>query len=189
MQIAAAFRRAGWVGLWLQSIFAIIPVLILLFVLLFRGHLGQGNPIGAILSYACLLVLLFTIYWSFRYTQVAKQLEDPERRPHKSAVFRCVWIGIAANTIGAVCALLVNLGQVGQMLFTVLSLPPGASTMTTPLQGSAVFNRGPAITALQIVGLQASAIIIAAELAGIAVALWLLYYLTPRSRTDTVSRS
>ncbi|MDC0835745.1 hypothetical protein CKA32_003995 [Geitlerinema sp. FC II] len=180
-KIAIAFRRGGWLGLCLQTILGIIPILILVFVLLFRSSAGRSNFIGIVLSYACLLVLIFTIYWCYRYIQMAEKLDDPERCPPKPEVVRCVWIGIVANVIGAVCGVLVNLGQVGRLLFRVLSVPQGGSTISTPGQGSAVFSQGAGIAPLEIVGLQASINIVAAELVGIIVGGWLLYSLSSRS--------
>ncbi len=178
-QIASEFYRLGWIGFWVQLGLGIIPIVILLFVLLFdnRPNSAQaGNAwLGTILAYGCLLTLIFTIYWCFHYTQLSDQLKNPELRPSKAQIRRSLWIGILANLCGMTCAMIVALWRVGTLLFRMLSLPPGASTIYTPMPGAAVVNPGSIIVPMNMISLQAMMNTIAAELVGVTVTLWLLY--------------
>ncbi|MGC9525747.1 MAG: DUF3611 family protein, partial [Limnospira sp.] len=97
-QVANAFRRAGWIGFWLQVLFGVVPIFLLLFALFLspaKNRLGQSF-VAVILAYACLIALGFTMYWCFRYTQIGNQLDDPDRRPTKASVTRTLWIGLSA---------------------------------------------------------------------------------------------
>lgn len=177
-QISFAFRRWGWVGFWVQVAFAFIPVLILIFALFFTNNPADSRAeqlyVGEFLAFACLLVLVFTIYWCFRYVQLSKKLKDPQLRPPKAEVIQCLWIGLIANTLGMVCAVIVAMGRVLTLLWQMLSIPQGAVRLTTPGTQQAVINRGTLVVPLHMVGIQAMLSTIAAELVGIVVALWLL---------------
>ncbi|MBD2430854.1 MULTISPECIES: DUF3611 family protein [Fischerella] len=182
-RIASEFRILGWIGFWLQLVLGSIPLFIAIPTLLFRsnpGRVGTQNSIGVFFAYACLLVLIFTIYWCFRYTRLSKKLDDPDLRPSRKEVTRDLWIGILANISGMIFAVIVLLTQVGLLLNRVLSIPQGAATIYTPLPGAAIATSNLPITPLQIISMQAVSCAIAAELVGVIVALWLLYRLIPQ---------
>ncbi|MGB3510422.1 MAG: DUF3611 family protein [Microcoleaceae cyanobacterium] len=177
-QITFAFRRWGWVGFWVQIVFAFIPVLILIFALFINNNLAESQAqklyVGEFLAFGCLLALIFTIYWCFRYVQLSKKLEDPQARPSKAEVIQCLWIGLVANVIGMVFAVIVAMGRVITLLWQMLSIPQGAVRLTTPGTQETFVNRGTVVVPLHMVGIQAMLSTIAAELVGIVVALWLL---------------
>ena len=178
-QLAGDFRRLGWIGFGLQAILGFIPLFMLLFVLFFKPNINPGvrgsSLVGVILSYICLTALVFTTYWCFRYTQVSKNLEKPGHRPQKNEVIRCLWIGLAANIIGMICAVFIGMIQIGNILLKILLLPPGSSTIFQPAPGAAVLSPGLIFTPFDMIAMQAIMNTIAAELVGIIVALWLLF--------------
>ena len=180
-EIAFAFRRWGWVGFWVQIVFGFIPIIILIFALFFHNNSTDSTAgnlyIGEFLAFGCLLALVFTIYWCFRYVQLSKKLENPQLRPPKIEVIQCLWIGLISNILGMLCAVIVSMGRVATLLWQMLSIPQGASVISTPGSNQAVINRGTLIVPLHMVGIQAMLSTIAAELAGIIVALWLLHLL------------
>ena len=165
-QIAFAFRRWGWVGFWAQVVFAFIPVLILIFAIFFSNNPADSRAeklyVGEFLAFACLLALMFTIYWCFRYVQLSKKLENPQVRPPKAEVIQCLWIGLVANIIGMFCAVLVGMGRVATLLWQMLSIPQGALRLTTPGTQQAVLNRGTIVVPIHMVGIQAMLSTIAA---------------------------
>jgi hypothetical protein len=175
LQIAAAFRRLGWIGFWLQALLGFIPFVILIFVLFFNPN-GGGFDLKVILAYGCLLALVFTIYWCYRYTRLANKLENSKLRPSKEEVTRSLWIGLLANVGGMSCAVLVAIWLVGTLLFKMLSLPQGATTIA-PTRGSegTVISPGQIVVPNDLIAMQAMVITVAAELIGIIVALLLLY--------------
>ncbi len=168
-EIAVAFRRWGWIGFWVQILFAFIPVLILIFALFFSHNPADGMEktiyVGEILAFACLLALVFTIYWCFRYVQLSKRLEEPKMRPPKAEVIQCLWIGLIANISGMLCAVLVAMGRVATLLWKMLSLPQGASLISTPGNDQTIIRprpsgrglnyKGSVIVPLHMVGIQA----------------------------------
>ncbi|WP_254172910.1 DUF3611 family protein [Planktothrix pseudagardhii] len=176
-EIAQDFRRLGWFGFWVQSILGIIPIFLLIFVLFLRPASPsnpQNSALGLVLGYGCLFALIFTLYWCFRYSQIGNQLEDPNQRPAKAEVIHALWLGISANLIGMACVILVGFLMVGSLLYRMLTLPPGGSKLLTPLPGTTVLNAGSIITPFNLIAMQAMVNAMAAELAGIAVSLWLL---------------
>ncbi|WP_026735124.1 DUF3611 family protein [Fischerella sp. PCC 9605] len=182
-RIASEFRIVGWIGFFLQLALGLIPIFIAVPVLFFgdsQRRMANRYSMGTFFAYACLFVLLFTIYWCFRYTRLSKKIDDPYLRPSKAEVIRDIWIGIIANVGGMIFAVIVMMTQVGLLLNRVLSLPQGASTIYTRVPGAAVATPGLPITPLQMMSMQAIVNAIAAELVGVIVALWLLYRIMPR---------
>ncbi|MDY7004880.1 MAG: DUF3611 family protein [Cyanobacteriota bacterium] len=176
-EVASAFRRWGRIGFWVQIVFAFIPVIILIFALFINNNPVESRAaklyIGEFFAFGCLLALVFSIYWCFRYIQLSKKLEDPQQRPSKAEVIQCLWIGLIANLTGMVCAVIVSMARVTTLLWQMLSIPQGASLISSPGEGTMI-NRGTVIVPLHMVGIQAMLSTIAAELVGIMVALLLL---------------
>ncbi|WP_421957364.1 DUF3611 family protein, partial [Planktothrix agardhii] len=176
-EIAQDFRRLGYLGFWVQSILAIIPILLLIFVLFLRPASpsnSQNSALVIVLGYGCLFALIFTIYWCFRYTQIGGKLEDPNERPPKAEVVHALWIGIVINLIGMICVILVGFLIVGTLLYRMLTLPPGGSKILTPTPGTTVLNPGSIVTPFNLIAIQAMLSAMAAEVIGIIVSLWLL---------------
>ena len=76
--------------------FGSLPVILVVYALIFDRHSGAGtragNPLIEYLTFADLLILAFTTVWSYRYTRLARQLADPERRLAASSVdWGCRW--------------------------------------------------------------------------------------------------
>ena len=85
-KIAKAFARLGWTGFWLQLVLAFLPIILLIYVLFFcpsasfqRGAMGIAEYLGLF----GLAILFFTIFWSYRYTLLAKKMADPASCPSK----------------------------------------------------------------------------------------------------------
>jgi hypothetical protein len=167
-RLAKTFRRWGWIGFWIQVILGLIPILVFTFALLFRNlpdSQATGNSLlFIILACACLLALLFALYWCFRYTRLSKKLIKTDKHPAQSEVIRCLWIGLLANVIGMTFAVVVTMGQVGTLLFKMLFLVPTLN----------VYNPRSFIVPFDVIAMQAMVNTIAAELIGIIIALWLL---------------
>jgi len=176
-EIAQDFRRLGWIGFWIQSLLGVIPIFLLIFVLFLRPSVpsnSQNSALDIILGYACLFALIFTMYWCFRYTQIGHKLDDPNQRPPKAEVIHALWLGIVVNLIGMGCIILVGFSIVGTLLYRLLTLPPGASKMFSPIAGTTVFDPGSIVTPFNMVTIQAMVNAMGAELVGMAVSLWLL---------------
>lgn len=176
-QIASNFRIVGWVGFWLQALLGAIPILVLLSRALFvspQRSPASSSP-GLFLPFVCLAVLVFSIYWCFRYTRIGAQLVDPELRPAKANVVRDLQIGLIANLGITTISVLIAMGRVAEMTYKLLSLPQGAVAVSRDQSGAIITQGSSLIAPSGMVVLQSIVNTIAAGLVGIIVALWLLY--------------
>jgi hypothetical protein len=92
-KIAQSFTRLGWIGFWIQLVMVAIPILLLFYVLFIASPesiKSKGIDLSAYLSYGSLAVMLFTTLWFFRYTRIARQIMNPEKRPSQSSVISTV---------------------------------------------------------------------------------------------------
>ena len=175
-QIALTFRRLGWIGFWCQVVLGLIPIILITFQWIFSSNtqlIGVPDS-GNILSFLDILTLLFTIYWCFRYTRLAKKLEDDNQRPARGRVTKAVWIGIIANLGVILLAVLIGMISVGGLLYAVLSIPQGATTILQPTPGGTVLNPAAKIVPMDMLALLAVMNVILAGLIGLMVSLGLL---------------
>jgi hypothetical protein len=172
-QIAYSLRWLGWVGFWLQALLGFIPILVVVANVLSRP--GQQQTGGLWLAILCLIILLFSTYWCFRYTRLANQLESRDLRPAKSQVIRDLKLGLLANIGTMVLAVLIALSRVGALTFKMLTLPQGATVIAPNQIGTTVAAPGALITPSNMIAIQAMINVIAAGLVGVIVALLLLY--------------
>lgn len=167
-QIAKTLRLTGWVGFWTQLVLAIVSSIILIFASFTNQSassrsINPGTGTGLLLAICGLIVLYGSIYWAFRYTRVAKQLEafGTETRPKRSETLRVIWVGAGGNLGGMLLTLLGAEAIVGGLL-AKLSESQGDLTGLSRVQF------------LDILVVQANINTVLAQFVGIAAALWLL---------------
>ncbi|NJP09655.1 MAG: DUF3611 family protein [Leptolyngbyaceae cyanobacterium RU_5_1] len=174
-QIARSLRWLGWIGFWLQALLGFVPIFVVVTMVLFNPVQRQiGFSLGLGLAIACLIILCFSIYWCFRYTQLANQLEIRDLRPAKSQVLHDLKLGLLANVSTMTIAVLIALSRIGELTFKMLILPQGA-TVIAPTQPGTLITQGAQITPSNMIAIQAMINAIAAGLVGVIVALLLLY--------------
>lgn len=174
-QIARSFRWLGWSGFWLQALLGFIPILVVIGNVVTKPMQTGGFSFGLWLAVICLMILLFSTYWCFRYTQLANKLENRDLRPAKSQVIRDLKLGILTNIGIMVIAVFIALSRVGALTFKMLTLPPGATVITPNQIGTTVATPGAMIAPSNMIAIQAMINTIAAGLVGLVVALLLLY--------------
>jgi hypothetical protein len=178
--LAKTFARLGWIGFWLQVVLGSIPVVLMLYVFAFSGRTSgprAGLPIVEYLSVVSLLVLLFTTFWFYRYTRLAKTLADPHSNLTESAVLTNVWTGLVASSLGILFSMLVMLIEVGQLLFYFLAAPQGGiPAIQTTLGESASW-----VSAVDLVSLMSLLLALAAEVIALVFGLWLMFRTTQLS--------
>jgi len=175
-ELARSFRWLGWTGFWLQALLGFIPILVVVTNVLFgtrRSPLG-GFSVGLWLAILCLLALVFSIYWCFRYTQLANKLGIRELRPAKFQVLRDLKWGLMVNLSIMTLAVIIALSRVSTLTLKMLTLPQGA-TVVAPSQVGTTIAPGALITPSNMIAIQAMVSAIAAGLVGTVVALLLLY--------------
>ncbi|PZV05092.1 MAG: hypothetical protein DCF22_24905 [Leptolyngbya sp.] len=174
-QIARSLRWLGWIGFCLQALLGFIPILVVVTIVLFSpGQRQIGFSLGLWLAIACLIILLFSIYWCFRYTQLANKIEIRDLRPAKSQVIHDLRLGLLANLGIMAIAVLIALSRVGDLTFRMMTLPQGA-TVIAPQQAGTVMAPGALITPSNMIAIQAMVCAIAAGLVGVIVSLLLLH--------------
>ncbi|MEX0271337.1 DUF3611 family protein [Leptolyngbyaceae cyanobacterium UHCC 1019] len=174
-QIARSLRSLGWIGFCLQALLGFIPILVVVTTVLFSPKQRQmGFSLGLWLAIACLIILLFSIYWCFRYTQLANKVEIRDLRPAKSQVIHDLRLGLVANLSIMAIAVIIALSRVGELTFRMMTLPQGA-TVIAPQSAGTVMAPGALITPSNIIAIQAMVCAIAAGLVGVIVSLLLLY--------------
>lgn len=171
-QIARNCRRLGWMGFWLQAVLGLIPLLVVLGLVVSRLGQGAGSlfSLGFWLAIGCLGLLIFSTYWSYRYTRLAGRLEGTESRPSKSGVKRTLEIGLLANLSVMTIAVLIALGHVSQLTMRMLTVPQGA-TVVTPNQA---VTQGALVSPSNMLAIQAIVHAIATGLVGVVIALLLI---------------
>lgn len=182
--IARNCRWLGWIGFWLQVVLGLIPLLVVLGLVFSRLGQWPGGlfSLGLWFAVLCLGFLIFSIYWSFRYTRMARRLAVPEARPAKSGVKRTLRVGLLANLAVMALAVLIALGRVSQLTFRMLTVPQGA-TVVTPNQTVA---QGALVSPSNMLAIQAMVHAIAAGLVGVIVALVLIEQVSRhRNASDT----
>lgn len=182
-KLAKAFSRLGWIGFWLQLVLALLPIILMIYVLFFcpsasfqRGAMGIVEYLGLF----GLAILFFTIFWSYRYTLLAKKMADPGRCPPKSSVTRTLWIGLWASCLGILFSMLLMVFEVGRLLFVFLRAPQGG----VPVMQTETSDPSSWVSAIDMVGLLADLSVLAAELIVLAFTLWLLFRVTTATEYD-----
>ena len=175
-RLGKQFSRLGWIGFWMQVVLVIIPIVLLLYVVFTSGPDSaqrKGIDLSNYLSYGSLVVMLFTIFWFWRYTRVGGRIVDPELRPSQSSVLRTVWIGLGASCAGILFSMILLMNAVLRMLFILLATPqtgiPVSDTGADPARTLSAFDA---------VSLTSLVFNLTAELIVLAFSLWLLFRVT-----------
>jgi hypothetical protein len=175
--MARGFSRLGWTGFWLQLVLGTLPVGLAVYVLFYcrtatqqRSGLGIGDYVGLV-GFA---ILLFTIFWCYRYTRLGRRMAAPSGRPPKASVVRTLWIGVTASGLGILLSMLLMLFEIGRLLFVFLGAPQGGAPVIQTDTG----DRAVWVSAIDMVKLLADLSVLTAELIVLAITLWLLFRIT-----------
>ncbi len=186
-RLSRQFSRLGWIGFWLQVVLVVVPVILLLYVVFISGPdsaQSKGIDLSNYLSYGSLVVMLFTIFWFWRYTRMAGRIVDPELRPSQSSVTRTVWIGLGASCAGILFSMILLMSAVLRMLFILLAMPqtgiPISATGADPARTLSAFDA---------VSLTSLVFVLTAELIVLAFSLWLLFRVTRPATGSTDAAS
>ncbi len=186
-RLSRQFSRLGWIGFWLQVVLVVVPIILLLYVVFISdpdSAQSKGIDLSNYLSYGSLVVMLFTIFWFWRYTRMAGRIVDPELRPSQSSVTRTVWIGLGASCAGILFSMILLMSAVLRMLFILLAMPqtgiPISATGADPARTLSAFDA---------VSLTSLVFVLTAELIVLAFSLWLLFRVTRPANGSTDAAS
>jgi hypothetical protein len=178
--LAGSFSRLGWAGFWLQVVFGSLPLIGMAWYFAFaRSDAAPRGGLGVVeyLTAVNLAVLLFTTFWSYRYTRLGRQMRDPERRPSESHVVGVVWTGVVASTAGMLFSMIVILIEAANLLFYFLKSPQ-AGIPVIQTSGAAAEHW---VSSVDMLSLMALILLLFAELIVLVFSLWLLFRTTPGS--------
>lgn len=170
--IARKFHRAGWLGVWLQLAVGIPPIVILIYGALRRGF-GSASPFG-ILDYLAMIglgILAFTTFWSYRYTRLARVINDPTKETDWVKINRTLRIGIWASTIGVVVSILLLMMNSLRLLYLFLKAPQGG----VPVLRTEAADRAYWVSAIDVVSLFTEICTLVGELIVVGLSIWLLF--------------
>ncbi|MBW4621366.1 MAG: DUF3611 family protein [Cyanosarcina radialis HA8281-LM2] len=178
-QIAQNIRLTGWISFWVQLVIGVIASLILGFAIVL-SRIGANNPQtannpgtggGAFLAFLSLLALYFSAYQAFRYTRLARKLQEsnPNLRPKKAETIKILRFGLMVSLVGMGLAIIGAEAIAGTLLGKSLFRPESVFNPS--------FNLRELIQPLDIFVVLGNTHIIAAHFVGTIASLWLLYRL------------
>ena len=181
LRVVLAFRRWGWASFWTQVVLCVVSSVVLLQLVLLKAPTtntptgADSNPAtlpGLSFAWAGIAVLGASIFWNFRYTQMAKKLRSPDR-PTKTQTVFLIKIGIIINLVGMLSTLVGAASIVGAL---TLRSQQGV------FAGAGNFNL--TIQPLDFQIIQASFNIIFAHFVGLVASLWLLNRATDKPNRE-----
>lgn len=175
-RVAKAFERYGWGGLWSLLLMAAVPVVILIYTFIFSdrpsGTHRSGLPMVQFFSTMGLALLVFITFWFYRYTRIAKRLQEPGAELNETTLRRKVGFGLAATVLSLVFSFLVLLFEVGTLLFYFLSAPQaGLPTFQTTVSGGVASW----VSAVDMINLLSMILTLGGEIFAVIFGLLLLY--------------
>lgn len=185
--LARHFSRLGWLGFIIQLVLISVPILLLVYVLFISSPESiqrKGIDLSNYLSNGSLLVMVFTTFWFFRYTRLAKRIADPNECPPQASVLKTIWIGLWASGMGIVFSMMLMINAALRLLMILLATPQTGVPFT-----AAGGDPSLTLSAVDGVSLMTLVFILAAELMILAFSLWLLFRATrsPAEIADAVS--
>ena len=181
LRVVLSFRRWGWTSFWAQIVLGVVSAIVLLQLVLFKSNNPTGlatgvdtNPAtlpGLSFAWAGLVVLCVSIFWNFRYTQMAKKLRSPDRPTKTQTIFQ-IKIGLIINLVG--------------MLITLVGAASIVGALTLRSQQSVFSINTPnlAIQPIDFQIIQASFNIIFAHFVGLVASLYLLNRATDKPNRE-----
>lgn len=173
VSLSRAFHRLGWIGFWVQIVFGSLPVLLMVYYFTFTGTTTasrSGLPFIEYLTAANLLILLFTLYWSYGYTRLSWRIVDPARSPSAASLTSAVWTGVISSTAGLFLTTVVLMIEGANLLFSFLKAPQGGFPVVQV--GGAMADH--LVSSIDMVSLMALILTLFAELLVLVFSLWLL---------------
>lgn len=167
--IGNTIRLTGWLAFWVQLGLAVVSGIALLFAATGRGFADQPNAglgLGIFLAVCGVLLLLFSVYWDFRYTRIGRRLENPNPslHPSKADTTTAIRLAIIVSLVGILLAILGGASTLGVLVAKSISQPPGVA-ITDPYK---------IIRALDVFVMVGNVTAIAGHYVGTVASLWLL---------------
>jgi len=174
--LAGAFYRLGWAGFWLQVVFGSLPILVLLYYLVFSKRVSDASGGFGFMEYLTiinLVLLIFTTYWSFRYTRIGREIRSQQPGPSESHLIGTVWTGVMATTVSMLFSMIAIIIEAANLLFYFLKAPQAGIPVIQTGTEATYF-----VTSVDMISLMALVLFLFAELIVLVFSLWLLFRTT-----------
>lgn len=181
-KLAGPFIRTGWTVCIIQGLFALVPIILLTYVLISGNRNPNASGVTDVTTYLSVIgwVILFaTTLWFYRYTRLGKKLKQREIRPSKPSVIRQIWVGLILGCMGIVVSVSLLFGEILRLLLVFLRTPQGAVPVFSPAADASAW-----VSAIDMVGLLSDVCVLSAELVAVTLSLWLLFRLLPPSASE-----
>lgn len=131
-KFAGIFRLLGRISFWIHVLLGGAAGITLLLVMLSRDFSDASNAyigFGIFLAICSILAVGFRIYWTYRYTRLARLLQSPDTsvHPQKSEVIDILRIGLYVSLAGLFIAFLATEQTVIAVLAKSLARPQGVT--------------------------------------------------------------
>lgn len=131
-RVIGIFRLVGWIAFWVELGLAVASFLVLLFAISgrnFTTETSTGISIGIFWAICGIVVLLFNVFFAFRYTRIAKGLANPKphTNPSKADTMKSLRFATIAGLVGIFLCLLGAGATVGVLVAKSVSQPPGVA--------------------------------------------------------------
>ena len=171
LKASSNLRLGGNVGFWIQLVLGVFAAVILLFAstsILGDQKAGEGDVFGLLCATGGVVALIVSIVCFFRCRKIAQlmKVRDAVSRPKKSYTLQIINLGLIANLIGMLSAIIGAEALVGLLLKKFLNLPQGAV--------ASAINPNDLLKAGEIMIILANTHTIMCHFVGIVIALWLL---------------
>jgi hypothetical protein len=130
-----------------------------------------GLPFVEYLAIVNILMLSFTTIWSYRYTRLARRMNDPDRCPAAPYAAKVAWIGTTASTVGMFFSMIVILLEAANLLFFFLKSPQAG----VPVIQASGAESSYWVSSIDMVSLMALILVLFVELIVLMFSLRLLY--------------
>ncbi|MDY6784114.1 MAG: DUF3611 family protein [Cyanobacteriota bacterium] len=173
-RVATDLKWAGNIGFWVQLVLGVVSLVTVLFsapsLIGSQTSATQGTGFGVFSAICGLIVLAVGIYFSFRYTLIARMLQSPDasERPKKADTIQVIRMGLIVNLVGMLLTIIGAEAIVGIVLLKSLARPQLAL-------GS---DPKEFVNSIDLLVIQANTNTIAAHFAGIVSSLSLLNRIT-----------
>src|SRR5262249_8542289 len=138
-------------------------ILVLVYYLAFsrrKSDPSEGFGFTEYLTIINLLILIFTCYWSFRYTRIGKRIRDSVPGPSESYLIGTVWTGVVATTVGMLFSMIAILIESANLLFYFLKAPQAGMPVIQTSGAEGVYF----VTTVDMISLMALVLFLFAEL-------------------------
>lgn len=170
-RVSFALKWAGLVGFWTQLVLGVVSTVMLLLAITNRTERSTPGTGFSLFCAACgLICLIVGIYFSFRYSKMAKSFESTNAtRPKKSQTLQLIQIGLIVSLAGMFLTILGAEAIAGIVLSKILAFGQGEVLSAKDKEF---------VNSLDLFIVQANTNIIAAHFAGLTSSLWLLSRIT-----------